>query len=79
MQCTTTRELAIEGRAFSLMSWFAALGRRLRHWHEVYRQRQALLALDERTLKDLGLSRADALAEGLRPFWHDGDAWQPGK
>ena len=36
---------------------------------EVWRQRQALLALDDRILKDIGISRADAYREAARHFW----------
>ena len=32
-------------------------------------QRRALLALDATRLKDIGLSAADAWAEGRKPFW----------
>ena len=35
----------------------------------LYRQRRALLALDDAFLKDIGLSRVDALVEGGKPFW----------
>ena len=38
-------------------------------WQEVARQRRALLALDERVLKDIGITRADAEREASRPFW----------
>lgn len=38
-------------------------------WYEIRRQRRALLALDEAMLKDIGISRADALQEGNKPFW----------
>ncbi|MDG4553204.1 MAG: DUF1127 domain-containing protein [Candidatus Competibacter sp.] len=37
--------------------------------HAVYRQRRELLALDDRMLKDIGLSRVDALRESGKPFW----------
>lgn len=37
--------------------------------YRIYRQRRALLALDAAMLKDLGISRADALREGGKPFW----------
>jgi len=37
--------------------------------YRVSRQRRALLALDAAMLKDLGLSRLDALQEGRKPFW----------
>lgn len=38
-------------------------------WHERMRQRRALLALDDRMLQDIGLSRADVHAESNKPFW----------
>lgn len=46
-----------------------ALARRLREWLERAAQRRRLLALDERALKDIGVSRAEALTEGGKPFW----------
>jgi len=36
---------------------------------EIYRQRRALGALDDRMLKDIGVSRCDVEAEVSRPFW----------
>ena len=33
------------------------------------RERRALQSLDDATLKDIGLSRADVEAETLKPFW----------
>ncbi|MBI3994271.1 MAG: DUF1127 domain-containing protein [Candidatus Lambdaproteobacteria bacterium] len=33
------------------------------------RQRRRLMALDDRMLKDVGLSRSDAAAEYGKPFW----------
>ncbi len=50
-------------------SRFAAALARLRDGYVVYRQRRALLRLDDAMLKDLGISRADALQEGDKPFW----------
>jgi uncharacterized protein YjiS (DUF1127 family) len=41
----------------------------LRHHYRIYRQRRALLSLDAAMLKDLGISRVDALQEGHKPFW----------
>jgi uncharacterized protein YjiS (DUF1127 family) len=37
--------------------------------HDLYRQRRVLLALDDTRLADIGISRADALAEGKLPIW----------
>ena len=48
------------------------LAARLARWragYAIYRQRRALLRLDDAMLKDLGLSRVDALQEGGKPFW----------
>lgn len=41
----------------------------IRRWYARRSERQRLLRLDDSTLKDLGLSRADAYREGLKPFW----------
>jgi uncharacterized protein YjiS (DUF1127 family) len=53
----------------------ADAARRLVDWLldglERRRQRCALLRLDERMLRDLGITRVDALREGEKPFWQD--------
>ncbi len=36
---------------------------------ETYRERRQLLALSDATLKDIGVSRADAEREASRSFW----------
>lgn len=41
----------------------------LLQWQETYRGRRHLLELDDAHLKDLGLSRADAMREGRKAFW----------
>lgn len=38
-------------------------------WLERRQQRRALLELSDHMLKDIGLSRTDALREGVKPFW----------
>jgi uncharacterized protein YjiS (DUF1127 family) len=49
---------------------------RLLCWHELARQRRALLRLDDRMLKDIGITRTDAEHEAGRPFWDDPlDPW----
>ena len=40
-------------------------------WHERARQRRALLTLSEHMLRDIGISRADALGEAAKPFWRN--------
>ncbi|MFQ5995267.1 MAG: DUF1127 domain-containing protein [Acidiferrobacterales bacterium] len=44
---------------------------RLVRWQELAVQRYTLLQLDDRMLKDIGLSRPEALREARRPFWDD--------
>jgi uncharacterized protein YjiS (DUF1127 family) len=41
----------------------------LYRWHTLARQRRMLLKLDNNALKDIGISRADAVREGEKPFW----------
>lgn len=48
-----------------------AVWRVLKRWRQLARERGQLARLDEAGLKDLGLSRVDALQEAERPFWDD--------
>jgi uncharacterized protein YjiS (DUF1127 family) len=41
----------------------------LRLWYERDRQRNALAKLDERMLRDIGITRVDAMRECRKPFW----------
>lgn len=41
-----------------------------RSWQR-YRQRRQLLALDSAALKDIGISRCDAVREAQKPFWRE--------
>jgi uncharacterized protein YjiS (DUF1127 family) len=43
----------------------------LLRWQELSIQRRQLLELDAHMLKDIGISRADALREAGRFFWDD--------
>ena len=70
------RPRPIEGRlpvgdriAAAAVSAFA----QLREWRERAQSRQALLRLDDRMLRDLGLDRATAEFLGTRPFWRADD------
>lgn len=44
---------------------------RVRRWRQLSRQRRELAQLSDEILKDIGLSRADALREAGRRFWDD--------
>jgi uncharacterized protein YjiS (DUF1127 family) len=38
-------------------------------WRQRLRDRRALTLMDDRSLRDLGLTRYDALYEARKPFW----------
>ena len=57
--------LAGTGLARLLAAAFALIGT----WHDRARQRRELARLDQRLLRDIGVSRYDALAEARKPFW----------
>ena len=42
---------------------------RLLVWQERVAQRHALASLDDRLLKDMGISRSEAAREAAKPFW----------
>jgi uncharacterized protein YjiS (DUF1127 family) len=37
--------------------------------YRIHNERQALMGLSDSTLKDIGLSRADAFREASKPWW----------
>jgi uncharacterized protein YjiS (DUF1127 family) len=43
----------------------------VREWRRRARERAELAALDERTLADIGLTRADAEFLSNKPFWRE--------
>lgn len=55
--CTAARRICSR-----CITWFAASARRSR-------ERSALARLDKRLLKDIGVSRFDAMREANKPFW----------
>ena len=58
--------------SLGIKAWTATAVGLLLLWHELARQRRALLRLDDRMLKDIGIARADAEREARRSFWQDG-------
>ncbi len=50
---------------------FHRVWKALRRAQQRYRSRRQLLGLDDHSLKDIGISRADAYFESSKPFWHE--------
>ncbi len=50
--------------------------RRLMSYLSLYRQRKALANLDDHLLRDLGLTREEALREADRPLWDAPSHWR---
>ena len=48
---------------------FDRLLRLLERYHAVARQRHALSELTDHQLKDIGITRVDAIREASKPFW----------
>lgn len=72
MACTTEYlEQPFEGRRHRA-GWRGALPRlwlKLHGWYERAQQRRQLGGLSDYALKDIGVSRVDALREAAKPFW----------
>jgi uncharacterized protein YjiS (DUF1127 family) len=47
----------------------SALADTVLSWQSRAEERYQLAELDDRALKDLGISRSEALAESRKPFW----------
>ena len=41
----------------------------IRRWIERTRQRRALVELDDQMLRDIGITRVEAVREAEKPFW----------
>jgi len=60
-----------QASTFSFGSLAAWSLRRVLTWRVRFRQRQALAAVDDWILKDIGVSRADAMRECDKAFWQE--------
>ena len=59
-------------KAFAAQAWVRRLRgavQLLQLWRERARQRRQLQCLNDRMLRDIGLTRADVFAEASKPFW----------
>jgi uncharacterized protein YjiS (DUF1127 family) len=73
LRATVAGREGLPSRLGRRLQRLAALGcARLLEWHELAQERRALLALDDRMLKDIGVTRAEAEREASRPFWSYG-------
>ncbi len=54
-----------------LKVFWAKLSKVVRLWYQRDRQRHELARLSPAMLKDIGLSRSDALEEYAKPFWKE--------
>ncbi len=75
VQCSTLQSPAVDASqsALDVIGRLARLPltilETLLVWQERDRQRRHLAALDDRLLRDMGISRADAAREAAIPFW----------
>jgi uncharacterized protein YjiS (DUF1127 family) len=59
----------LKKRVFELCALLLAASKRVMVWRERSRSRAMLARLNERDIRDLGLTRTDAWAEINKPFW----------
>ena len=57
--------------AYRVLARVVALPDALYDWQQRARTRRQLMAMDDRLLRDMGISRYDALREGRKPFWRN--------
>ncbi|MET0094443.1 MAG: DUF1127 domain-containing protein [Sedimenticola sp.] len=55
----------------SLKCIVTALLKQIHFLWQRQRQRRQLMTLEDHLLKDIGISRADAVREGQKPFWKE--------
>lgn len=63
-----SHKFSLSSASFLASRWSQGIAL-IKLWRERARQRQTLASLSDNDLKDLGLSRADAYAEGRKHFW----------
>lgn len=47
------------------------VSRRIVRWRRLVYERRLLASLDDRMLRDIGVTRSDAQAESRKPFWRE--------
>ncbi|GGC01615.1 hypothetical protein GCM10011352_29720 [Marinobacterium zhoushanense] len=62
---------AVQSQTVGFNTRLKRLLKRIGEWRQRHRQRDQLMALSPWMLKDIGISRADAVHEGSKPFWRE--------
>ena len=65
----TAEVSAVDALSAKVFNSFNGLANLLATWQRRIENRQHLLQLDERLLRDIGISRYDAAKEAAKPFW----------
>lgn len=69
-ECVTVTEIAASDRsAGPRAGWATRAASKMKRWRSRARGRRELLRLDDHLLSDIGVNRAQALEEALKPFW----------
>ncbi len=63
------KQAGINGKPITHRSCLANMVHTFAVWKKRAQERRQLAALDERMLRDIGLTRADAFQECRKPFW----------
>ncbi len=58
-----------KGRTSVLQQALTKIGSELAEWRRRSRDRRALAAMSDRSLRDIGVTRYDATYEASTPFW----------
>lgn len=66
---TPTFTAAVVRAAVVAREMASALLEQVMEWRERRCQRRQLMSLDDHLLKDIGITRIEAYAEGNKPFW----------
>lgn len=70
-QCIKAGRTLANPRAARTGGLLHAVRARVKLWHRRARDRRMLAQLDAHMLRDIGITREDALREARKPFWRE--------